>query len=67
MKVELNIQHLLDKKGETKYWLVKKLETDYTFAGKLLEGKTKSISFQMIGRLCDLLECTPGELFIIKK
>jgi len=67
MEVELNIQQLLEKQGQSKYWLVKKLETDYRFATKLLENETKSITFQMIGKLCDIFDCTPNELFTIKK
>lgn len=66
MTVELNLQHLLDKNKKTKYWLVKKLETDYRFATKLLENETKSISFEMIGKLCMIFNCAPNELFTIK-
>jgi len=66
MNIELNIKHLLDKSGNTKYWLVKKLETDYRFATKLLENETKSITFQMMGKLCDIFNCTPNDLFTIK-
>ena len=67
MEIELNIKQLLSKNGNSKYWLVKKLETDYRFVTKLLENETKSISFQMIGKLCDIFECTPNELFSIKE
>ena len=61
--VKLNIKKLLEKNEKTKYWLVKHLETDYRFATKLLENETKSISFQMIDKLCALFECTPNDLF----
>ena len=67
MEVELNLKQLMDKNNRTKYWLVKKLETDYRFANKLIENETKSITFQMIGKLCDIFECTPDELFTVKK
>ena len=67
MNVELNVKQLLAERNKTKYWLVKKLETDYRFATKLLENETKSISFQMIGKLCEIFECTPNDLFTIKK
>jgi len=67
MEAELNIKHLLAKSGKSKYWLVKKLETDYRFATKLLENETKSITFQMIGKLCDIFDCTPNDLFTIQK
>ena len=66
MEVELNIKQLMEKDNRTKYWLVKKLETDYRFATKLIENETKSITFQMIGKLCEIFECTPSELFVVK-
>ena len=66
MDIELNLKQLLAENNRTKYWLVKKLETDYRFATKLLENETKSITFQMIGRLCEIFECTPNDLFVIK-
>ena len=64
---KLNIEHLLTKNNRSKYWLVKKLETDYRYITKLINNETKSISFEMISKLCDLFECTPNDLFIIKK
>jgi len=67
MEAKLNIKQLLEARNQTKYWLVKRLETDYRFATKLLENETKSITFEMIGKLCHIFDCTPNELFIIKK
>ena len=67
MGIELNIKQLMDKDNRTKYWLVKKLETDYRFVTKLIENETKSITFQMIGKLCDIFDCTPNDLIKVKK
>jgi len=67
MEIRLNVKQLLEQNGRTKYWLVKKLETDYRFATKLIENETKSITFQMIGKLCDIFDCTPNELFVLIK
>lgn len=63
--VKLNIQELLDKNQKTKYWLVKKLETDYRYVNKLLENKTTSISFKMIDKLCEIFDCELNDLFKI--
>ena len=67
MKVILNLNYLLSKHDRSKYWLVKKLETDYRYVTKLIENQTKSISFEMIGKLCNLFDCTPNELFTIQQ
>ena len=62
--IELNLKQLLERDKRTKYWLVKNLETDYPYATKLIENKTKSISFNMIDRLCVLFDCEPNDLFL---
>ena len=67
MDAELNIKHLMDKSKITKYGLTKKLETDSRFVTKLIENRTTSISFPMIAKLCDIFDCTPSELIILKK
>ena len=66
MEIKLNIKMLMEKKNKSKYWLVKKLETDYRYATKLIENETKSITFEMIGKLCVLFDCTPNDLFRIE-
>ena len=63
--VKLNIQALLNQRNKTKYWLVKKLETDYRYVNKLLANETVSISFNMIGKLCEIFDCEPNDLFKI--
>ena len=67
MKAKLNLKKLMEERKKSKYWLVKKLETDYRYATKLIEGETKSITFEMIGKLCMLFECTPNELFVVEE
>jgi len=67
MQSELNIKHLMAINGRTKYWLAKKLETDSRFATKLIENETRSISFEMIDKLCEIFDCTISELIILKK
>jgi len=67
MQFELNIKHLMSINSRSKYWLEKNLETDSRFAKKLIENQTKSISFEMIGKLCSIFDCTVDELIIPKK
>ena len=63
--IYLNIPELLEKKGKTMYWLVKKIESSYQALGHMINGETTSIHFETIEKLCDALECDPGDL--IKK
>ena len=59
----LNIQELFAKSQKSKYWLVKELSSDYRYIDKLLESKTKSISFEMMEKLCVIFDCEPKDLF----
>ena len=61
--MRLNIQSLLQEKGKTKYWLWKNLGITYTNFNKMFNNQTSSIKFENIEKLCNILECTPNDLF----
>lgn len=64
--VYLNIKELLKKQKKTKYWLVKNMESGYQTVSDMMNNKTKGIRFETIEKLCNLLECTPNDLFKFK-
>lgn len=63
--ITLNVLPLLEKKGETKYWLYKQLGMSYQNFSRMVNNETKSIRYENIETLCLLLECTPNELLVI--
>ena len=63
--VTLNILSLLEKKGKTKYWLYKQLGMSYQNFSRMVNNETSSIKLERIEALCQLLDCTPNELFLI--
>ena len=63
--VKLNVLALLEKKGKTKYWLYKQLGMSYQNFNKMVNNQTRSIQMERIETLCQLLDCTPNELFLI--
>ena len=63
--IKLNILSLLEKKGKSKYWLYKQLGMSYQNFNKMVKNETSSIQIARIEILCQLLDCTPNELFII--
>lgn len=65
--IYLNVKELLEKKGKSKYWLVKNMESDYITIGAIIDSKSTSIKFETLEKLCDLLECTPNDIIKIKK
>ncbi len=64
--VRLNALRLLEQQGKTKYWLYKQLGMSYQNLSRMLNNETQSIRYENIETLCQLLECTPNELFIFE-
>ncbi len=62
--LQLNVEHLLEQKGKTKYWLWKRTNLTYTNFDNLIKNRTKSIRYANLEKLCSALECTPNDLFI---
>ena len=63
--VKLNILAQLEKKGKTKYWLYKQLGISYQNFSRMVNSETSSIQLERIETLCQLLDCTPNDLFVI--
>ena len=63
--VKLNVLQLLKNKKKTKYWLFNQLNMSYQNFNNMIMNKTKSIRYEMISVLCEILECSPNELFVI--
>ncbi len=62
--LKLNVIELLNEKGKTKYWLYKQLGMSYQNFNKMVNNETKMIKLENIEALCQILECTPNDLFI---
>ena len=61
--MKLRIQEILNKKGKSKYWLYMQLGLSYQNFNRMVNNQTKSIRFENLKALCDILECTPNDLF----
>lgn len=61
--VRLNVLKILKKKGKTKYWLYNQMDMTYTNFNNLVTNKTKSIKYQNIEKLCNILDCSPNDIF----
>ena len=62
--VRLNVLAQLEKMGKTKYWLYHQLGMSYQNFSKMVNNQTKSIRYENIEALCQILKCSPNELFI---
>lgn len=61
----INIDNILQSKNKTRYWLSNQTGITYHAIKKLCDNDTSSIRFDMIEKLCEALECEPGD--ILKK
>ncbi|MBQ6441304.1 MAG: helix-turn-helix transcriptional regulator [Lachnospiraceae bacterium] len=60
----LRVLDILEEQGKTKYWLCKRMEMHYVSFNKMVNNQTASIRFDTIDRMAQLLEVSPGELFL---
>lgn len=63
--LKLNVLALLEEQGRTKYWLYKQLGMSYQNFNNMVQNKTKSIRYETLETMCQLLNCTPNDLFVI--
>lgn len=63
--VKLRVLELLAQQGRTKYWLYKQLGMSYQNFNKMVNNETQSIKLERIETLCQLLNCSPNDLFQI--
>jgi putative transcriptional regulator len=64
MTVKLLIDELLEKHGKTAYWLAVETGIAHSVMHKLRYGKLESIRLDYIDRICQALECQPGDLIV---
>lgn len=64
--INMNVQQLLDDKNRTRYWLVKQMQTTYKTVNKICDNTLTGLQLETIEKLCQILECTPNDLFTIE-
>ncbi|MDD3361791.1 MAG: helix-turn-helix transcriptional regulator [Hespellia sp.] len=63
--IRLKVLDILKNKGKTKYWLYNQMGLSYKNFNRLVTNETISIRFENIELLCNLLDCSPSDLFEI--
>ena len=61
--LKLRVLEILKGKDKTKYWLYNQLNMSYQNFNKMVNNETKSIRYETLSLLCEILECTPNDLF----
>lgn len=60
--LKLTVLQVLEKQGKSKYWLYKQLGLSYQNFNRMVNNKTKSIKFENLEALCQILQCTPNDI-----
>jgi putative transcriptional regulator len=63
--IEVKIDELLEKQGRSFYWLAKQTGISHTTLWRLKKGKAVGINFPTLEKMCDALECQPGDILKI--
>jgi len=65
--ININVQKLLDEQNKTRYWLVKQMKTTYKTVNKICDNTLTGLQLETIEKLCQILTCTPNDLFTIEE
>ena len=61
--MRLRILDILKAKNKTKYWLYNQMGLSYQNFNRIVNNHTTGIKFENLKTICDILECTPNDLF----
>lgn len=61
--VRLRILEILEEQNHTKYWLFKQMDLSYQNFNRMVMNETRSIRFENLDILSDILNCKVGDLF----
>lgn len=61
--MKLRVREILKEQNKTKYWLYIRLGVSYQNLTKIINNETNGIRFNTLQALCEILNCTPNDLF----
>lgn len=65
--MKLVLKEYLKKNNISVYWLEKKTNISHKTLYDMVNRKTKGITFSNLEKICTALECTPNDIFEIRK
>ena len=63
--IRFNLAALLKQRGKSRYWLAKQMGMSHQNLTRIVNNETSSIHLETIEVLCQILQCTPSDLFVI--
>lgn len=65
--ITIRVEDLLKGHDRTFYWLAKQTSISHTTLWRLKKGKAFGINFDTLEKLCQALECQPGDVLSLTK
>lgn len=65
--IYLKVNEMLKTRKKTKYWFHKHMGGSYQSITKLMNNETNSIHYKTLDRICDVLDCEPGDIIKRKR
>lgn len=65
--IEIRVDELLTEHGRTFYWLAKETGISHTTLWRLKKGKALGINFETLEKICQTLDCSPGDILTMTK
>lgn len=62
--IQRQLHKLLKKRGKSIYWLAKETGVSEQALSRFMKGKTTGIEFETLNRICEALDCKPGDLLV---
>jgi putative transcriptional regulator len=62
--IEIQLDELLKTRGRSFYWLAKQTGISHTTVWRLKKAKALGINFDTLEKLCEVLECQPGDVLV---
>ena len=64
--IELRIEKVLKERKRSLYWLSRNTGLSYTTLWRLTKDRALGINFATLVKLCEALECRPGDIMDLK-
>jgi putative transcriptional regulator len=65
--IDTRVNELLEARGRSFYWLAKQTGISHTTLWRLKKAKALGINFDTLDKLCQVLECQPGDVLSLNK
>ena len=62
MIIKIQIDEVLEKRARTFYWLSKQTGVSHSTLWRFKKGKSLGINFATLEKICQALECEPGDV-----